>query len=235
MRIVVTRPQPDGERSAAALRARGHDVIVAPLMRVETMAADLAGTWSGVIATSANALRALEPAQALELANLPTFVVGRRTGDAAHEMGFSDVTSANGDGGDLAELIAARCAHAKTPAPLLYLAGEDRAFDLEGELRGMGIAAKTVTMYRAVTEAYPAQLTAALQAKAVDVVLHFSRRSAENYAAGAKAVGTQAALAPRHLCLSAQVAEPLQKAGASDVRIAIRPDEAALLDLLESR
>ncbi|MBV9557588.1 MAG: uroporphyrinogen-III synthase, partial [Pseudolabrys sp.] len=113
--------------------------------------------------------------------------------------------------------------------------GEDRAFDLEGELRGMGIAAKTVTIYRAVTAPYPAELTAALKAKTVDAVLHFSRRSAENYVADAIAAATDAALSPRHFCLSEQIAEPLRKAGAKDVRIASRPDEAALLDLVESR
>ena len=43
MRVVVTRPQADGERTAAALEALGHEVLVAPLMRVEPVAADLAG------------------------------------------------------------------------------------------------------------------------------------------------------------------------------------------------
>ena len=33
MRIVVTRPQEDAERTAAALRARCHDVLIAPLLR----------------------------------------------------------------------------------------------------------------------------------------------------------------------------------------------------------
>jgi len=36
---------------------------------------------------------------------------------------------------------------------------------------------------------------------------------------------------PVHFCLSAKVAEPLQEAGATDVRIAAQPDEAALLSL----
>jgi len=39
MYLVVTRPQPDGERTAAALRARGHTVLIAPLMRVEPVPA----------------------------------------------------------------------------------------------------------------------------------------------------------------------------------------------------
>ncbi len=35
MRVVVTRPQADGARTAAALEARGHEVLLAPLMQVE--------------------------------------------------------------------------------------------------------------------------------------------------------------------------------------------------------
>ena len=55
MRVVITRPQSDGERTAAALRARGHEVLVTPLMRVEPVTPDLHGKWGAVIITSANA------------------------------------------------------------------------------------------------------------------------------------------------------------------------------------
>jgi uroporphyrinogen-III synthase len=63
-------------------------------------------------------------------------------------------------------------------------------------------------------------------------VLHFSRRSAESYLACAARAGVgEAALEPVHLCLSAQVAEPLAAAGAAAIRIAPRPDEAAIIEL----
>jgi hypothetical protein len=35
-----------------------------------------------------------------------------------------------------------------------------------------------------------------------------------------------------HYCLSARIAEPFVGAGAVHVRVAVRPDEVALLDLL---
>ena len=64
-------------------------------------------------------------------------------------------------------------------------------------------------------------------------VLHFSRRSAENYVAGAKDAGIAGpALVVRQLCLSAQVAEPLAAAG--QIFIAARPDETALMELLQA-
>jgi hypothetical protein len=43
-----------------------------------------------------------------------------------------------------------------------------------------------------------------------------------------------AALRPVHYVLSAAVAAPLVQAGASDVRVAARPDEPALLDMVGS-
>src|SRR5262249_5458739 len=210
MRVTVTRPLPESERTAAALRSKGHNVLLAPLMQIETIAHDLAGTWSGVIFTSANAVRALTDAEKMDLGNLPAFVVGHRTRDVAHEAGFDNVISAGGDGRNLADLIVARRPHASAQAPLLYLAGKDRAFDLEGELRRLGIAAKTVAVYRAATAPFPETLIDALRDGHIDAVLHFSRRSAENYVAGARGAGiADSAWAPQHLCLSAQVAEPL--------------------------
>src|SRR5674476_1198200 len=170
MRIAVTRPQADGERSATALRARGHHVLVAPLLRVGPVAADLAGGWAAVIITSANALAALaaHPARAA-LSKLPVFAVGRRSADAARAAGFSDVTSAGGDVRDLVRLIA-EC-HDDAKGPLLYLAGEDRAADLIGELSTHGIAAEMAVVYRAAAVPFSDALIAALEAGEVDAVL----------------------------------------------------------------
>ena len=163
---------------------------------------------------------------------LPLYAVGQRSAEAARQAGFIDVASADGDVRNLVRLIAER--HADAAAPLLYLAGEDRAADLVAELILHGIAAEMAVVYRAVTAPFPPQLIAALKANEVDAVLHFSQRSAENYIAGAKQAGIAGpALSVRHMCLSAQIAAPLAKAGASRVAIASRPDEAALLARLE--
>lgn len=227
MRIVVTRPEADAERTAAALRKLGHDVIEAPLMRVEPVGADLSGGWRAVVVTSANAPGVVKDNTALHA--LPVFAVGRRSADAARAAGFADVTSAGGDVRDLVQLIAER----RVPSPLLYLAGEDRAADLVAELAVHGIKAELRVVYRAVTAPLPPALIAALQAGAVDAVLHYSRRSAENYVSGARGAGVvDVALMPRHLCLADTAAEPLSAAGATKVAIARHPDEAALFELL---
>src|SRR6266852_5489984 len=123
MRIALTRPQEDSERTATALRVRGHEVLVAPLMRVEPVAIDLRANWGGVIITSANAATAIAAHPVRDaLFALPVFAVGRRSADAARQAGFADVTTAGGDVRDLMRIITARRADAV--APLLYLAGE---------------------------------------------------------------------------------------------------------------
>ena len=230
MRVVVTRPQADSERTATALEALGHEVLVAPLMRVEPIAVDLAGTWSAIVITSANALPAI-PATADGVKTLPVFAVGDRSAEAARRAGFAEVSSANGDIKDLVRLVAARAVGAK--APLLYLAGEDRSGDLVAQLAAHGIDAEMKVVYRTVAEVFPPVLAAALESGDVDAVLHFSRRSAELFVEGARLSGVAGpAEDVRHLCLSSQVAEPL--AGASRIAVAARPEEAALVALLRA-
>ncbi len=231
MRVLVTRPRPDGERTAATLRGRGYDVLMAPLMQVTPIASDLAGDWSAVIISSANAIRALEARHISSLGKLLLFAVGQRSADAAREAGFTNVRAANGDADDLIRLVAT--SHAAKAATYLYLAGEDRAADVEGELAKRGIKARTVIVYQTVTQAYPPELVDALRNRQIDAALHFSRRSAENYMNGAKAAGLeQMAWVPKHFCLSAQVAEPLRAAGPGQIAVAPEPNEAALLAIV---
>ena len=234
MRVALTRPQADSERTAATLCARGHRVLIAPLMRVEPEAADCSGGWGAVVITSANAPAAIADTPAREaLLKLPLFAVGRRSADAARHAGFSNVTSAGGDVRDLVRLIVATRADAS--APLLYLAGEDRASNLIGELSARGIAVEMRIVYRAVTAPFPPALIAALKAGEIDAVLHFSRRSAENYLAGADEAGiTTQALGVRHLCLSAPIAEAIAVAGGKRFAVAARPDELTLIELAET-
>jgi len=237
VRLLVTRPEQDGERTAAALRARGHEALLAPLMRIEA-AADIMigeGPWSAVVVTSTNALRAIEPhPRRAALARLPLFVVGARTAGAARAAGFGEAAAVGRDVDDLLCRIGGWAAPGD--APLLYLAGEETSRELAGPLAEQGLRIETVVVYRAVkADRMPPRVGAALAAGALDGVLHFSRRSAEAYVdcAGASDL-LERALAPRHYCLSRQVAGPLEAAGAGGIRVAPRPEESALLDLIDA-
>ena len=111
MAILVTRPQPDNEKTGASLRARGFEVLLAPMLRYEPVALpdEPTADYAAVIVTSANALRAVEPQLAeYGLLDLPLFAVGERTAAAARKAGFGSVISADGDGADLRDLVVAQ-------------------------------------------------------------------------------------------------------------------------------
>jgi uroporphyrinogen-III synthase len=228
------RPQPDAAHTAAALRARGHTVIVASLMRIEPIAnVEIgAGPWAAILITSANAARALGAHERLRLLrDLPVFAVGERSAEAMREAGFTEVASADGGADDLVRMVAERM---PPGASLLYLAGEDRSGDLPGDLRARGLIVNMVVLYRAVVaESLPQAAIDALGA-GIDGILHFSRRSADAYVHAAAATGIlPSALKPVQLCLSAHTAAPLQRAGAAMIRVAPQPSEAALLALID--
>jgi uroporphyrinogen-III synthase len=105
MRVLVTRPLPDGDRTAAALRALEHDVLLSPLMQVRPVPAVVAGPWSAVIITSANALRILSSAQLKPLLHLPLFAIGARSAEAARTTGFSEIRASQGAADDLVRLF----------------------------------------------------------------------------------------------------------------------------------
>src|ERR1700676_4281052 len=144
MAVLVTRPHPDDETTAARLRARGFEVLLAPMLRFEPGAFrdDEDARYGAVIVTSANALRGIEPhlqephLKASRLLKLPLFAGGERTAAAARSIGFENVIPAHGDATALRERVLAsvKAKELKKASPLLYLAGADPARDLAGEL-----------------------------------------------------------------------------------------------------
>jgi uroporphyrinogen-III synthase len=229
MRVLVTRPDP--ARTAQALGARGHTAVVAPLLRIETIAATFGGPFAAVLLTSASAARAssAHPRRA-ELQGLPAFAVGARSAEAARAAGFARIESADGALSDLVRLVAGRFAGQR----LIYLAGEDRSGDLARDLEPHGIAVETAVVYRAVAvAALPEDTVQALRTGQIDAVLHYSVRSAATLLQLAGADGAlNAVLSLAHYCLSDEVAAPLRQAGAGQVRAAMVPTEAGLMALL---
>jgi len=240
MAVLVTRPQPDNDATAAALRARGYDVMAAPMLRFEPV--PLPGTleahYSGVIVTSANAIRALQGQAALAmLRSLRLYAIGAHTAEAARDAGFSDIVSADGDAAALRDLIfgKSRKRAKAADAPLLYLAGADLARDLASELGELGFTVSVQTTYRMTPATkLPAAVADAIGAGRIDAVLHYSRRSARAFAEAARASGVEvSALAILQCCLSDAIATVIRDAGASRAATARSPDEAALFETLD--
>jgi len=236
MAVLVTRPHPDNEATAKALRERGFEVMLAPMLRFEPVAwsEGLEADFAAVIVTSANALRAVE-AELASLRKLPLFAVGEHTAEEASRAGFAEVISAEGDAAKLRERVRKSLKGKKKAKRLLYLAGADLARDLAGDLAADGFEVVTRTTYRMVVlSALSRQTREAFAANEVDAVLHYSQRSARAFLEAARADGVEiSALAVPQCCISANVAAILREAGALRVLAAASPDENALFGALE--
>ena len=240
MAVLVTRPHPDDETTAASLRARGFDVLRAPMLRFEPVAVheDLNARYSAVIVTSANALRGIEPhLKGHRMVELPLFAVGDHTAAAARRAGFTHVVSANGDAANLRDLVLAslKAKELKKASTLLYLAGAELTRDLASELEESGFRVVTQTTYRMIAvKSLPRETCDAFAANQVEAVLHYSQRSARAFLDAARAAGVEiSALAIPQCCISATVASVVRDAGATQVVVAATPDENALFEALE--
>ena len=239
MSILVTRPHPENEATADNLRARGHVVLLAPVLKFEPVAFhdESEANYSAIIVTSANAIRAVAPQlQDLGLLKLPLFAVGEHTASAAGDAGFSEVMTAKGDAAALRDLVLAsvKSKQLKKASPLLYLAGADLARDLAGELGEKGFTVVTHTTYRMIpASSLPQEICDAFVANRVEAVLHYSRRSARAFLNAARSGGVEiSALALPQCCISTAVAAVLRDAGATQVTAAAGTDENALFEAL---
>jgi len=238
MAVLVTRPLPDNEATAAALRARGFEAMSAPMLRFEPVPfSGLDGDYGAVIVTSANALRAVEGQLGEGLLKLPLLAVGETTAAAARKAGFAKVIAADGEAGALRDLVLAsvKKRQFRKSDALLYLAGADLSHDLASELGAHKLNVVTVTTYRmAALASLPREVCEAFAANAIDAVLHYSQRSARAFLEAARTEGVEiSALAVPQCCLSANIAAILREAGATQVTAAATPDEKALFAALE--
>lgn len=240
MAVLVTRPEPDNEATAAALRAKGFEVLLSPVLRFEAVAFEIDPDvrYGAVVVTSANALRALASHPAREsLLKLAVFAVGQHTAEAARQAGFQDVVAAGGDAAALRDLMmkSIRAKALPKAATVLYLAGADRSGDLAGELRERGLGVVTVTSYRMAPVAnLSREVYDAFAAHRIAAALHYSRRSARAFLDAVRIGGVEiSALAVPQCCISGTVASILRDAGAPHVVVARAPAENAVFEVLD--
>ena len=232
MRVMITRPRADAQALAALLMRRGIESLIEPLLDIIPTAnssLDLHGVQA-LLLTSANGVRAL--AQTTELRDLALFAVGPATAAAARDAGFTTVTTAGGDVEALADLVEDRL---DAPAgALLHVSGSAVAGDLAGRLKAAGFEARRAVLYEArPVGALSEAAVTAIGRGGIDAVLLFSPRTAISFVR----LSQQASLAldrVRALCLSRAVAQHAEVVPWGDVAVAARPDQDALLALIET-
>ena len=236
MRILVTRPEPDATALKAQLIARGHEVLIEPLLRIEYQPLDdldLDGVQA-LIATSRNGVRALAHSPLLEPAQvLPIYTVGPGTAATATALGFQQVIEGPRDARQLITLIAL---HADINAgPLVYLSGDRPAADVAGELRRLGFhVLEPVAYATTLADRLSPAVVARFEAAEIDAVVLLSAQTARTYARLTLAHGLgRNRERVRHICLSTAVARGLAALAPAHVAVAVQPDLQEMLALID--
>jgi uroporphyrinogen-III synthase len=244
MRVVVTRPEKSGLKTAELLRARGHDPILlpltAPVYNAEAATAALAKEPAYLAVTSAEAIRALVNVGADLSASLqkPIFVVGQASAMAARDAGFQTIITGESDGAALAQLIAKKTRNdTSLKGPICYLAGSPRDAGFEQTLNQLTVPFETAEIYQMRQIAWqPAQLKSRLTDQPSEAVLFYSSEAVRVFFALLKDVGLLAPLRQaRMICISAKVLSHIPETFRSRAYASAEPNESQMFDLLERK
>jgi uroporphyrinogen-III synthase len=232
MRVLITRPKDDAAETAAILKARGHEVLIAPLLEIQFRAgAELSiDDVQAVLVTSANGIRAF--ARRTNRRDIEILAVGAQSAETARQVGFANVRHADGDAQALADLAIATL---KTEdGALFHAAGSETRGDLSETLSARGFTIRSEALYDAVAaRTFPAIVQAALTQGALDAALFFSPRTARIFADIVAREGLSGSCSTfSALCISPATVAELSSLSFREIRAAAQPNQPALLSLL---
>ena len=247
MRVLVTRPEPGGQRTAERLAGLGHDPVRMPLFETVVTATpdDLppAAEIGGLIATSARSFVMFGQAGVFgtALGDVPVHAVGPATAQAARDAGFLHVD----DGGGTAEALAISLiqlrqhdlAGQEAMGPkdrrglLVYLAGVPRTPVIETALKAHEPGFRVIDCYRMTEISYSTDiLKTDFLSPPPDAVLLYSANAARRLSVLVDAANLARCLdSTRFLCLSAAISGELRKTWQDRSIVAGHPDEDSLL------
>jgi uroporphyrinogen-III synthase len=226
--VLVTRPQPGAAQTARRVAAMGLHPIVAPMLRILPLAAELPppGFIQAILVTSANALPALGP----EFHDTPLLAVGDATASRAADAGFRQVRSATGDADALAALAITACG---PPGTLLLVGAQGQGVALADRLRHAGFSVVHHVVYAAIpATALPEEALTALADGTLAAALFFSPVTSVTFAALASGLPRTMMADTDAIAISAAAASPLFPLPWRRIRVASRPNQEELLALL---
>lgn len=226
--MLVTRPEPGAAETAGRVAALGLCPVLAPALVLTPMPP------GGLPPAQALLLPSRAAARALTGWPIPVYAVGEGTAEAARAQGFAEVVAAEGDAVSLAALCAVRLDPAA--GPLLLAVGQGYSLELARRLRGLGFRVQRRVVYRAAeAPSLPEPAARAIAQGRVSQALFFSPRSAAcslvHFAQGGLSGATPAMIA---IAISPRVAAVLSAWPWRSIRIAARPDQDHMLELLTS-
>jgi uroporphyrinogen-III synthase len=218
--VLITRAQPEASALAHVLESCGHSAVLAPLAELQAVPVAWPHTLpDALIFTSGNAALHISDDR---LRQLPVFSIGPHTHAAARNAGFEKrMPHMRGDYTHLLQAIG--------DAPYTsfwHIGGRDVRHDITADLARRGKHCCSFVVYEMIsTKALPYPAHAALAARALDLALIFSPRSAER---ALHLLGAARLWLPAWV-MSPAIAAPLQAGGWQHIHISSAPDKRTLL------
>jgi uroporphyrinogen-III synthase len=173
MNVLITRPEPQAALTVARLEDAGYSVFSEPCQIVGAVEAVLQSA-SAYIITSQNGveygLKHVTDKDAV------IFAVGDKTAQAAEDLGFNIIFSAEGDSESLIELILDRWLPEE--GNLIHLSGAEISSNISALLSAIGYSARRSVVYEAIAQARPSHaMVDLLKNNKIDVVLFYSAQA----------------------------------------------------------
>lgn len=229
--VLITRPEPGASETAERVASLGLLPVVAPLLEINTLSVAWppSGEVQAILVTSGNAIPALPASHR----HLPLLAVGQATALIARQAGFKEVQSADGDAAALADLAERVCR--PHGGPLLLATGRRQGHALATELRRRGFAVVRRVVYAAEPVLLlPDTARSALADGTLRAALFFSAETAQAGVRLIDAAGlSDAVRAVDAVAIGQPAAVALEALPWRRVRVAARPDQDAMLALLQ--
>ena len=180
MHILLTRPLEDCSEMIMKFKSLGHQVSHLPLLNIEKIDYEQINfsDYKGIIFTSANAVKYLDHKNIDK--NLLCFCVGSATEKKARSVGFQNVIAAEGNVGNLKELILQN--FDQKDGQLIYISGETISVDLDQQLTNEGYSVKRIVNYRTIyNQKFDDNFIKELMLKIPDMVYIYSQNSASSF------------------------------------------------------
>ena len=180
MHILLTRPLEDCSEMIIKFKSLGHQVSHLPLLSIEKIDYEQINfsDYKGIIFTSANAVKYLDHKNIDK--NLLCFCVGNATEKKARSAGFQNVIAAEGNVGNLKELILQN--FDQKDGQLIYISGETISVDLDRQLINEGYSVKRIVNYRTIyNQKFDDNFIKELMLKIPDMVYIYSQNSASSF------------------------------------------------------
>ncbi|MCB1532933.1 MAG: uroporphyrinogen-III synthase [Alphaproteobacteria bacterium] len=230
--ILITRPQNQAEAFAKSVHALGLETLIAPMISVEPVAFETPdlNDFQALIFTSAQGVKFFTGQ--VRLRDIAVYVVGPQTEQAALAAGFEEVYSADGDAGDLVDLIDNEAPD--TARPFLYVRAKETAKPLEEMLEKRGFTVESLIAYETKnTATLPEEIVQSLKAGDIQAVTFFSKRTAENFVKAVSERGLADSFSTiKALCLGDSMLEYVRLLRWQDTYVSDKPDQENMLALV---